>query len=61
MITFKKSGSDIQIHNMNDEELHNLIRFIKNPASLHNLEQELDKRNDRVFSSKQIKMVDCYV
>ena len=61
MITFKKSGSDIQIHNMNDEELHNLIRFIKNPASLHNLEQELDKRNERVFSSKQIKKGDCYV
>lgn len=60
MIDFKKFGSDIQVHKLNDEELHNLIRFIKNPASLRNLVQEMDKRNERIFNSKQIKKGDCY-
>ena len=60
MIDFKKSGSDIQVHKLNDDELHKLIQFIKNPASLRNLVQEMDKRDKRVFNSKQIKKGDCY-
>lgn len=60
MIDFKNLGSDIQIHNLNDDELYELIQFIKNPTNLRNLVQEMDKRNERVFNSKQIKKGDCF-